>query len=121
MKGVWRTVESVFAVVILVSFLLSAGSVYFKGDETDIGRTGYEMLKELDARGELRAHAAGNDHEAINSKIEIPGYNHSVSICDYGGKCTGEYPDSSNIVVSTYLISGYGEYGPEEVRLYIWW
>jgi hypothetical protein len=121
MKGFWRTVESVFAVILLVSFLLTVGGTYFTKEETDLSSIGYEMLKELDGRGELRPYVVSGDYGTLNSKIEIPGYGHSIKICDYEGSCAGEYPDSNNIIVSTYLISGHENYEPFEVRLHIWW
>jgi hypothetical protein len=120
MKGFWRTVESVFAVVLLMMFLLTIGGVTFAAEETDLSPLGYEMLRELDLEGGLREKVVSKDYEAIESEIQIPGYNRSVSICGYGGECGGEYPDSQNVMVSTYLVSGYREYQPFEVRLYIW-
>ncbi len=120
MKGFWRTVESVFAAIILVSFLLIVGNVYLITGETDPSSIGYEILKELDNRDELRSYVVSGDYETLNSKIEIPGHSHSIKICDYGGNCVGEYPDSNNIAVSTYVISGDDEYEPFEVRLYIY-
>lgn len=121
MKGFWRTVESVFAVILLMGFLLTVGSPYFVTPaDTDLSSIGYELLKELDNRDELRVYVASEDNETLNSKIEIPGYNHSIGICDYGGNCVGGYPDSENVIVSTYVISGYDGYDPSEVRLYIW-
>lgn len=121
MKGFWRTMESVFAVILLMGFLLTIGSPYFTGPaDIDLSSVGYEKLKDLDSRDELRVYVASKDYGTLNSKIEIPGYNHSIGICDYGGDCVGEYPDSENVIVSTYVISGYGKYEPYEVRLYIW-
>ncbi len=120
MKGFWRTVESVLAVILLMGFLLSIGSPYFTAPaDTDLSSVGYEKLKDLDSRDELRSYVAGGDYATLNSKIDIPGYNHSVGICDYGGVCIGEYPDSENVMVSSYVISGHDKYEPYEVWLYI--
>lgn len=120
-KGFWRTVESIFAVILLMGFLLTLGSPFFiTPAETDLGSVGYEKLKDLDSRDELRVYVAGGDYGTLKSKIEIPGYSHSIDICDYEGDCVGEYPDSENVIVSTYVISGYDQYEPYEVRLYIW-
>ncbi|MEE9323207.1 MAG: hypothetical protein V3U72_01555 [Candidatus Aenigmarchaeota archaeon] len=122
MKGFWRTLESAFAVIMLLSFLLTlGGGIQSVTIETELGSVGYEILKELDNRNELRNYTVNRDYETLNSKIEIPGYNHSIMICDYSGSCTGEYYDSDNIILSVYVISGYDEYEPFEVKLYMWW
>jgi len=124
MKGFWRTMESFLAVIIVMGFLVTAGNVYLTstGDEPSPG--GYEKLKELDNRGELRPLAAAKNYTAINSMIDIPAYSHSVRICDFSGNCWGNYTESQagsgNVLVSTYMISGYGSYEPLEIRLYIW-
>jgi len=121
-KGFWRMMESVLAVMLIMGFLISAGSVYYAGPvETDASSDGYKMLKNLDAANELRPYAASGDYAAINSRIEMARYNHSVQICDYSGACAGDYPDAQNVAVSTYVIAGYGQYEPMEVKLYIWW
>ncbi|MCK5020458.1 MAG: hypothetical protein KAS32_25705 [Candidatus Peribacteraceae bacterium] len=121
MKGFWRTVESVFAIIMLMSFLLLVGSTYFIATaETDLSFVGYEALKELDTRGELRQYAVTGDGDSINSKISMRGFNHSISICRYGGTCTGQYPDAEDVIVSNYIISGHNSYDPLVVRLYAW-
>lgn len=120
MKGFWRTVESAIAVIIMLTFLLTVGGVYIVSDDTDISPIGYEKLRDLDGMGELRPYAVSWDYESINSRISIPGHNHSISICDQGGVCNGTYPDSGSVAVSTYIISGDYSYEPRELRLYIW-
>lgn len=120
MKGFWRTMESVFAVIILMSFMLSLAGIYIGTDEPDMSSAGYGMLKELDSRGDLRSYVVSGDYSGLEAKISIPGHKHTVKICDYDGNCVGEYPDSQNIVLSTYIISGDSSYEPYEVRLYIW-
>jgi hypothetical protein len=125
MKGYWRTMESVLAAMIIMTFLVTAGNVYFTatgGHEPS--PDGYEKLKELDDRSVLRPLAAAKDYAAINSSIDVPGYSHSVRICDFSGSCWGNYTEfqaqSRNVLVSTYIISGHGSYGPLEIRLYVW-
>jgi hypothetical protein len=120
MKGFWRTVESVISVILLMSFLLTLGGFHSISREVDLSSVGYEILEELDGRDDLRVHVASKDYGTLNSKIEIPGHNHSIRICDYSGSCVGQYPDAENIIVSTYIVSGYDKYEPFEVRLYIW-
>ena len=125
MKGFWRMMESVLAVLIIMIFLTTAGGVYFSAAGTNAPSSqGYEKLKELDYRNELRPLATAKDYAAINSSIDVPGYSHSVRICDFGGNCWGNYAGSQvasgNVVVSSYIISGYDSYGPLEIRLYMW-
>lgn len=121
MKGFWRIVESVMAVIIVMGFLLSAGSVYLsRTDPQELVPAGYERLKDLDARGLLRPLAANGDCEGISALVEMPGYSHAVRICDFGGACTGNYTEGSDVAVSTYIIAGHGSYEPREIRLYMW-
>jgi len=121
MKGFWRLMESVIAVILVMVFLASAGSVYVaKPPETGMTVRGHEMLRELDVRDELRPLAASRDYSAIDSMIDLPGYDHAVQICDFAGSCNGTYPEARNVMVSSYIISGYDEYEPLEIKLYIW-
>ena len=123
MKGFWRVMESVVAVLMLLSFLSVAGGVYFAKTEggADLASTGYEKLKQLDEGDGLRPYAAANDTAAINAQIELPGYNHSIVLCAPSGVCIGNYTSSKNVIVSSYVIAGNSSYAPTEVRLYIWW
>lgn len=120
-KGFWRTFESVLAVIILILFLLAIGAKYkFPLPELDLSKTGYEMLKDLDSKGELRSYVVNNQYDVLNSKINIENYNHSIQICNMANECYGEEPDARNVWVSTYIISGENTYDPREVRLFIW-
>jgi hypothetical protein len=121
MKGFWRIVESVMAVIIVMGFLVSAGSVYFsRTDPQELVPAGYERLKDLDARGLLRPLASNGDYDGISALIDVPGYSHAVLICGFDGVCGGNYTQGSNVAVSTYIIAGYVSYGPKEIRLYMW-
>jgi len=121
MKGFWRMMESVLAVVIILGFLVTIGNVYLKTkSDAGAGPDIYAMLKELDARNELRPYASSMNLTALNSRIETPGYNHSIAICSFDGNCTGTKPEASNIIVSSYVISGYQDYAPIEIRVYVW-
>jgi hypothetical protein len=120
-KGFWRTFESVFAVIILIFFLLALGINYApSAPGTDLSGRGYEILKGLDSRGELRPYAVNNQSGAIASMIRIEGYEHAVQICDFQGTCYGNEPEGTNVWVSTYIISGESAYEPREVRLFVW-
>jgi hypothetical protein len=121
MKGVWRMVESVLAVMLVMGFLLTAGSVQFsRTGVEELVPMGFEKLRDLDVRGELRPLAATGNYTAINSLIDMPGYGHFVQVCDTGGGCAGNYTESKNVAVSAYIIAGYGSYAPLEIRLYMW-
>lgn len=120
-KGFWRTFESVFAVVIMVFFLLALGINYTSPPPgADLSGTGYEILKDLDNRGELRSYVVNNQTDNLESRIRIEGYNHTVQICDLGGECYGNEPEGLNVWVSTYIISGENAYDPHEIRLFMW-
>ena len=120
-KGFWRTIESAASVIILVTFLLFiAGQQMSVPEDTDIGREGYEKLKALDGSGNLRAYAVSGDYESVKSSLIMPGYNHTVEICDCRGNCEGEYPDQENVVVSVYVVAGDESFSPSLVKLYMW-
>jgi len=120
-KGFWRTFESVLAVIILVFFVLALGVRYsFLPPQMDLSAVGYEILKDLDNRGELRPYVMNNQTGVLESKISIPGRNHAIQICDFGDACYGTSPAGENVWVSTYIIAGENFYSPREVRLLIW-
>jgi hypothetical protein len=119
-KGFWRTFESVLAVIILVFFMIALGVKYtVPGEEQDLSRTGYEILRSLDGKGELRSYVVNNQTGELESKISIPGYDHVVQICNPEG-CYGNEAGDSNVWVSTYIISGENAYDPYEIKLLIW-
>jgi len=119
-KGFWRTFESVLAVIILLFFMVALGVRYaIPTEDQDLSRIGYEILRSLDDRGELRSYVVNNQTGELESKIGIPGYNHVVQICNPGG-CYGNEAGGSNVWVSTYIISGENTYDPYEVRLLMW-
>jgi hypothetical protein len=120
-KGFWRTFESVFAVIILVFFLLTLGMNYAPAPpEAGLSGMGYDILKGLDSMDELRHYAVNNQSGAIESMIRIEGYDHAVQICDFQGACYGNEPEGTNVWVSAYIISGESAYEPCEVRLFVW-
>jgi hypothetical protein len=119
MRGYIFMLEAVFASLILVGFLLYlAGSSVPAGSdpERDFG----SILRTLDLQDVLRGPASIGDLQGISDQITIPGFNHSVRICDPSGSCTGSIPEARNIWASSYFISGDGSYNPWEVRLYVW-
>ncbi len=121
MKGFWRMVESIAAVSILMVFMLSLSIQYIREPvEPVIKVRGYEILENMDNRGELREYTVSRNASGLSPEIEIGGYNHSVEICDSSGSCNGTYPDAENVWLSIYLVSGSEGYDPSEVKLYIW-
>jgi len=119
-KGFWRTFESVLAVIILLFFVITLGIRYsFPPPEVDLSERGYDILRSLDNRGELRPYVVNNQTGVLESKIRIRGYNHTIQICNWGG-CFGSRPPAQNVWVSTYIISGESAYDPYEVKLFMW-
>ncbi len=119
-KGFWRTFESVLAVIILLFFVVTLGVRYsFPPPEVGLSERGYEILRSLDNRGELRPYVVGNQTEVLESKIRIQGYNHTIQICNWAG-CSGDRPPTQNVWVSTYIISGENVYDPYEIKLFMW-
>ncbi len=123
MRGFWKTMESVFAVMLIMGFLVTAGGVYTSGGDDAPAPAGRAILKALDDAGELRPLADAKNYSAINSMVNAPGFGHSVRICDFSGSCWGNYTAANatgNVAASSYMIAGYGSYEPLEIRLYMW-
>ncbi|MEM5871374.1 MAG: hypothetical protein QW051_00710 [Candidatus Aenigmatarchaeota archaeon] len=123
MKGFWRTLESVFSILLILSFLLIVTNSIRTQIKTysEPVSIGYEILKQLDSEDLLRPLAINGEYEKINEKIILEGFNHSIVICDERGECIGTYnKNANNIFVSTYIISGDENYKPLEIRLYMW-
>jgi hypothetical protein len=119
MRGFVFILESVFAGLILVGFMLYLSQGYVasgQADETDFGWA----LPELDHQGLLRGYAYSGDLEGLEGEISTPGYSHSVQFCGPSGACQGERPPEENVHVSSYFLSGNGSFQPMEVRLYAW-
>ncbi len=120
MRGFWYTVEAIIAVVILIFFLVAIGTTLLRGAPVDISKKGYEILKGLDEQGILRSYVENEDPEGLNSQIDLPGFNHTVQICDTNEVCVGTRPtQAANIFVANYLVSGDRFYSPHNVILYI--
>ncbi len=119
MKGVWRTIESVIAITILMSFMLYFGNPVLLKEQVDPTSKGYEILKIMDSNNELRTFVENKDWSSLNNRIHMHGYNHTVEICNQTA-CYGEYPNVENIWVSSYIISGHGKYEPCRIKLYMW-
>ena len=119
MQGYVRTLEAVFAGIILIGFLV----VLLKPTtlpETQDTEKAYAVLMELDKTGNLREYIVSGNLSAINSKISLFPYNHSVVVCDSSG-CAGEVPETpENIWTGEYLISGYDSFHPYVVKLFVW-
>lgn len=117
MKGFMHTFESIIAVIILIGFLIFLRSNYVS-TPYDITYRGYEILEDLDEKGELRDYVVSGDWIGLNSKINIPGYNHSIEFCNQ--TCIGYKPDKENVWSSVYIIGGKDVYEPYQIKLYIW-
>lgn len=119
MKGFMHTIEAAIAGIILISFLayLSVGTL---GDLQGPGLRGYDALENLDNQGLLRNLVMEGDYSGINDLILVPGYNHTIELCDSFGDCLGTKPESDNVWVANYIISGKHGYSPYNIKLYMW-
>jgi hypothetical protein len=122
MKGQWKTVEAVIGGVVIMLFVAVLSSTYVQMPSA-VPLQGYRALDAVYEKGMLRAYAADTDLPAINAEVEatgyLPGYNHSVTICNETGACTGNVPDKDDVWAASMLLSGDGQYKPMEVILYI--
>ena len=120
MQDYIRALEAVFAGIILIGFLVVLLRPSMFQGNPDISRKAYEMLMELDKTGNLREDIVSGNLSAIDSKIFLFPYNHSVVVCDSSG-CTGEVPETpENIWMGEYIISGYDSFHPYIVKLFVW-
>ncbi len=118
MKGFLYIFEAVIAGIIIIGFLIAASSI--QPDSSLLADKAYEILLGLDEQNQLRAYAENMDAEGLNSKIDLPGYSHTVQICSQTG-CSGQAPaDQKNVFVGRYFISGKDSYKPAEVKVYVW-
>lgn len=121
MDGFWYTVEVLIAISVLVFFLIAIGGNILSSQEVDLSIRGYELLKGLDEQGILREYVESGDPEGLNSRVALPGFSHSVQICDTSGVCAGVRPQiSGSVFVSNYLVAGETSYSPHNVILYIY-
>jgi hypothetical protein len=119
MRGYVFMLESVFASIILVGFLLYLAQGYTQAradPQHDFGR----VLPELDSRDLLMGHVYTGDVQGLEGEISLHGFNHSIQICDPSGGCLGQRPEAENIRVYTHFLAGEDSYQPREVRLYAW-
>lgn len=121
MRGIWFTMESAIACMIIGVFIIAivAGSSFESGGP-DMAEVANDILRGMDDRNVLRSSAVALDYDAINSNIDVPGYNHTINICNEAGTCVGPTPDASNIWVGSYFIAGKAAYQPLEIKLFIW-
>ena len=121
MRGFWFMLEAVLAGVLMIGFMLVLGQLYaVPSVEGDIPAMGYSQLQQLNDRQVLRLLAASGDAVAIDSYVSVPGYKHSVQVCDPSGSCSGTMPSGMEVWISSYIVSGEDTYTPRIVRLYLW-
>jgi hypothetical protein len=121
MKGVWFTMESAIACIVIGMFLIFIGGSYLSSSEqVDASRLAYDILKSLDDRGILRSDAVDKNITNLNANIEATGYNHTIIICDDAGSCAGTEPEASDVWVGSYFIAGQSIYQPLEIKLFLW-
>ena len=121
MRGIWHMIESIIAVIIIVSFITIIGSVYIIDPyPKDMSEKAFEMLHGIDSQGFLRNYTESLNVSGMATLIPMYSYNQTFQICDYAGACTGSAPSAQNVWMSTYIVAGLSTYQPREVRLYIW-
>ena len=118
MRGFVFILESVFAGIIIVGFMLFLAQGY-SGIPSSRENMLREVLPELDEEGILRAYAYSGDDEGLEDEISLYGYHHDVVFCGSGG-CPETPQVRDNVWLSTYFLSGEDSYQPMEVRLYAW-
>jgi len=121
-KGYWHTLEAIMSGVVIILFLVAImpRNVVTDSGPNEMIMQGFEELRSLEKKGILRDYVAAGDTDGINSQIRTMRFNHSVSICDSAGVCSGSSPSADNVWVATYFLAGRGNYSPYEVILYLW-
>jgi hypothetical protein len=118
MRGYVFMLESVLAGILLVGFMLFLAHSYTQARpyEPDFS----DVLTELDDQELLRGYAYSGDASGLEAEISLPGYSHSVQLCDSAGSCTGEIPNQREVRVSSYFLAGETDLEPMEVKLFVW-
>jgi hypothetical protein len=119
MRGYVFMLEAVFAVMILVGFMLYLGhtrALSGPSPDQDFSR----VLPQLESSGLLRGYVYSGDLQSLEDAIDTPGRSHSIQVCIPSGICTGQTPLAQEVYISTYLLSGEDSYQPREVKLYVW-
>lgn len=111
--------ESVFAGILLIGFVLFIAQGYAQANSMD-GHDFGRVLPDLDQRGLLRGYVYSGDLEGLESEIRLYGFGHSVQVCAPSGSCKGSMPVHENVWVTSYFLSGNDSFQPREVRLYAW-
>jgi len=111
--------EAVIAGIIILGFLAVITQSYISAPKDDPAGQAYQSLKSLDQQGILRPYAQAGDWGSINDNVNIYSRNHTVQICD-SSRCWGQKPEAPDVWVGSYIISGYQDYHPYTVRLYLW-
>jgi len=121
MKGIWFTMESAIACIIMGMFILAVTGGYAAAPQRANAATiAQDVLKGLDDRDVLRGYAVNLDYAGLDSEIDVAGYNHAVNICGEAGACVGPEPNATDVWAGSYFISGKSAYQPLEIKLYLW-
>jgi len=120
MRGFWYMLEAVIAGIIIIGFVAVVSKSYINPSREDFALQAYSSLKSLDEQGILRPYAQAGDWGYLNSQVSVYGKNHTIEICGRSGNCAGQKPQGTNVWVGSYLIAGYQNYQPMQVKLYLW-
>ena len=126
MKGSFFVLESIIAVVIMVttlSFLLWKPPETFEFSEVNYKQEAYDGLSISEEIGELRENALKNNATAIKTELDpYISISNDVAIFNQTSNLTAiPTTDDENIITVSYFIAGdMGNYTPREIRVYMW-
>lgn len=118
MKGFVYMLESVFAGLLLLGFMLFL--VQSNSPAASIDNDFSDVLLSLDQEDNLRSYVYSGDVNGLESEISVFGHDHSVVFCNESGTCQGNEPQGNNVHAQSYYFSGNDFPEPMEVRLYVW-
>jgi hypothetical protein len=121
MKGQWKTLEAIFAGLVILTLLAALSSTH-SAYISSPPRQAHAALEAVYEGGSLRTYASQMNLSAIESEVagtgQLFGFNHSVSICNETA-CKGNAPDKTDVWTAGVILSGDEQYNPVEVILYV--
>jgi len=126
MKGSYYVLESIIAIVIMVTtvaFVLQKPPESLELSYVNYKQDAYNGLKISEEVGNLRKNALNGDASSIKSDLSsyMP-ISYDVAIFNQTSNLTAVPSlDSENIITVSYFIAGrMGNYTPREIRVYMW-
>ncbi|MBI3413201.1 MAG: hypothetical protein HY051_03920 [Candidatus Aenigmarchaeota archaeon] len=124
-KGMMHTIEAIFAILIIMSFLLILRTKLQPAEDTGREQAiALQALQALDQQGLLRSYAIDENHLGMNTQAHavVPTeLNHTTRLCYSGDRCIGDALPDRNVFTASYIIAGNSTYfKPAQVLLHIW-